>query len=207
MHRLIISCLLLVASLTISTSLLAQDDEIPEGFTTFTNEDETFSFIYPEDWAVRDEGSTYIIASSDTFLEDDQGEFIPEEGDSLLTLIFLPTSELNVLIEDIDISSDTLLEDLSVSLIESLRQDQSEDSAVVYNDPELFDENEQLTYFRSIVEGENAEGGIYVYRFNEDVFVITLAAFATGELEDQEAIMLSILESIEITGDPVEIFG
>lgn len=198
--------ILLIALLAMPIAGFAQDEdteEIPEGFATFTNEDETVTFIHPEDWFVSDLGiSAFALTTDEGLME--SGDVMLETGEAIITILMVPSSQLSFLVTDVDLESETLYEDVANGFVAVLQEDEE----VTYGDPELVEvEDSEFAYYRSAVEDQDPEGAVYVYRLQEDVFVVMFAAYAEGEFEDEEETVLLILESLEFTGDPDELFG
>lgn len=203
MQRLIV--ILLIALLAMPMVGFAQDEEeeLPEGFTTFTNEAETIEVSYPEEWAISEEDGVLLLGSSEELLES-TGDLVPEADDVILSIFLLPTEFAGFIVEGVDPESETYLEDFATGLTESLGED--EEDPFEFGEVELIGDEEEPDIARIGLLNTEIEGYYYVFLAADDVLAIATTAGAVDDFyENYTDISDAIIESFVFTGTAADL--
>lgn len=193
---------LLISPLAIS----AQD-----GFTTFSTEDGLVTFSYPAEWFVEaDEQGNINIGNSEAVLAAIQaGNFVPAEGDVLISLLFVPTDYAAVL----GLSGETLEEKvtgLAASLV-FINQDKGPDRTVVVDEVVLLeapaDSDEAAIAQVAYTQGTTTEGVLAVWQTPQDFIGVAVLLTSPGNTAAQEENLHVILRSLEFSQTFAEILA
>lgn len=108
----------LLSALIVSPMAALAQEEHPEGeWVEFVSTDGTVTFSHPAEWVVAEEpsmtGTDYWIASSQEFLESTAG---PVEGEVGVHLLFVPVETLQMIVPELDATSETFYSDAVMGL-------------------------------------------------------------------------------------------